>query len=375
MLSANAQHRARYLIAGMLIGAAAGLKLTNMVFLVGAAASLLYAARPLMALWLFGLGGAVGALGTGGAWAWTLWHQFGNPVFPFYNTIFRSPEAPIEAIADLRFMPRSLWEAIAYRFYWLVGNYRSSEAPFRDPRFAVSLVLFAASAGASLWHRRRIFTARDKQFLLFFAAAYGMWLLTFSIHRYAVVLELLAAPLIVLLLSRFLRVMQRQPIGLVQPAWTSFATMGIGAAIALWSQPADWSRRPWSDPHEARIPEELSNAAIYLMIEKPQGYIVPQLGTGSRVYQLADIVLPIAPGGSLDYRIRAGLAHPPPGGVWTLHLRSDQSRQCLLDGYGWEVNASRTCSIISGADGVDIKACPLRPSANDKAKPVTADRC
>src|SRR5258707_3841528 len=101
ILSARAEDRRSFVLAGLLIGAAAGLKLTNMVFFIGAAGSLLFAARPLAALSYFLLGGAIGALGTGGAWSWMLWQQFGNPGFPFYNTIFRSPEAPIEAIADL----------------------------------------------------------------------------------------------------------------------------------------------------------------------------------------------------------------------------------------------------------------------------------
>ena len=76
--------------------------------------------------------------------------QFGNPLFPFYNTVFRSPEAPIETMADLRFLPHSLWDAAAYPFYWLVGNHRSSDGPFRDPRFAILVLLFAAHAGAGL---------------------------------------------------------------------------------------------------------------------------------------------------------------------------------------------------------------------------------
>jgi hypothetical protein len=42
MLSANAQDRARLVIAGVLIGLAVGLKLTNMVFCIAAATSLLY---------------------------------------------------------------------------------------------------------------------------------------------------------------------------------------------------------------------------------------------------------------------------------------------------------------------------------------------
>jgi hypothetical protein len=51
----------------------------------------------------------------------------------------------------------------------------------------------------------RVFARRDKQSLLLFAVAHATWLFAFSIHRYAVVLELLSAPLIVLLLSRLLR--------------------------------------------------------------------------------------------------------------------------------------------------------------------------
>src|ERR1700733_6853329 len=67
ILSDNAQRSARYAVAGLLIGAAAGLKLTNMIFFIGAGASLLFAARPLAAMAYFAAGGVIGALGTGGA--------------------------------------------------------------------------------------------------------------------------------------------------------------------------------------------------------------------------------------------------------------------------------------------------------------------
>ena len=44
-----------------LIGAAVGLKLTNVVYALGAAAAVLAASRPLLATLCLGLGGAVGA--------------------------------------------------------------------------------------------------------------------------------------------------------------------------------------------------------------------------------------------------------------------------------------------------------------------------
>ena len=365
MLSANPRRRAHYVLAGLLIGGAAGLKLTNLVFFIGAAASVLFTARPLVALSWFALGGVAGLLGTGGAWAWSLWQAFGNPVFPFYNTVFRAAEAPIAAIADMRFMPHGLWDALAYPFYWLVGDHRSSEGPFRDPRFAIVAILFAVNAGTSLLYRIRIFTRRDKQVLLFFAVAYGMWLLTFSIHRYAVALELLTAPLIVMLLSRFLRVLPRMRSSTDRSRWIDLATVSAAVAIALWSQPADWLRRPWSDPYRPELPGALPHDAAYLMIEKPLGYVVPLLGAGSRAYQLSDILLPIVPGGLLDHRIRAGLADPPPGGVWALYISGSAPRQCLLEPYGLQIDASRSCATIPGPGGVGIgvEACPLRAAA------------
>ena len=362
MLSASAQQRARYLVAGLLIGAAVGLKLTNMVFLIGAAMSLFYAARPVTALACFGLGAGIGALGTGGAWAFTLWQEFGNPLFPFYNGIFHSPEAALQSFADLRFMPRSLWEAFTYPFYWAIGDHRSSEWAFRDPRFAIAFVLFAAAIGVGLLFRLRMFTRRDKQFVLFFLAAYLAWLLEFSIHRYAIVLELLCAPLILLLVLRLSSALNRRHFAQHHAAWTHLATIALAIVIALWSQPADWLRRPWSDPYQPQLPQALSKAATYLLIEKPLGYIVPLLAPGSRAYQLSDILLPVVPDGLLDRRIRDGLAHPLPGGVWAMHRQGDALRQCLLEDYGLEIDASRACAVIPGADRTGIEACPLRAS-------------
>jgi hypothetical protein len=189
--------------------------------------------------------------------------------------------------------------------------------------------------------------------------AYVLWLLAFSIHRYAVALELLAAPLIVLRLTRIWRALQHKSFGIERPARNNLVVVAAAAAIACWSQPADWLRRPWSDPYQPRLSGRLLDPATYLLIEKPLGYVVPLLPSGSRAYQLADILLPIAPGGSLDRRIRSGLASPLPGGVWALHFRGSPPRQNLLDDYGLRLDVSRPCETIQAADGKDVEACPL----------------
>jgi Glycosyltransferase family 87 len=364
-----------FLMAGLLIGASVGLKLTNSTFLIGAGVSLLFAARPLAAMVSFAAGSVVGGLVTGGAWAWMLWQQFGNPLFPFYNNIFRSAEAPSESIADGRFLPHGLWDAALYPFDWLIGDHRSSEWAFRDPRFAVVVILLALVAATGLLRKVEVLRIRDKQFLLFFAVTYTIWLLMFAIHRYAIALELMTAPLIVLLLSRLVQALDRNRATPRPSSVGAVATLIVAVAIAIWSQPADWLRRPWSDPYRPQLAGSLLIPATYLMLEKGTGYVAPLLPETSRLYQLSDIIMPIVPGGSLDHRIRWGLAHPLAGGVWALHLRGrlplrdGPPRVELLDAYGLMLDESRACERFAAADGLDVEVCHLVPKSQASLEP------
>jgi hypothetical protein len=365
----------RLLFAGLLIGAAAGLKLTNVTFLIGAGISLTLLARPLQALLWFGTGSGIGMLATGGAWAFKMWRDFGSPLFPFYNTIFRSPEAPLAPIVDIRFMPHGILDALAYPFYWLIGQHPSSEWSFRDPRFALVIVLMLLVFAASAWRKAELLRPRDRRLLFFFWGSYITWLLAFSIQRYALPLELLSAPLIILLLTRLAeawRIGRADAPRATMPAAIAVTTL----AIVLWSQPTDWMRRPWSDPYRPQLAESLQAPATFLLLQKPLGYIVPLLPEGSHAYQISDIVLPIVPDGVLDRRIRTGLAQPLPGGVWALYFADTSAnappRLELLDAYDLKIAPARACVRIPGAERVDIVACPL-VSAATKASTATLD--
>jgi hypothetical protein len=359
ILSAEGRH-GRYLLAGVLIGAAVGLKLTNVVYALGAAAAVLVAARPLKATLCLGVGGAVGALATAGAWGLMLWREMGNPIFPLFNAVFQSPELVPMNIMDWQFLPKGFLDALAYPFYWLVGDNRSSEYPFRDARFAVATVLIVLGIGRGLVTRTDIFTRRDTQFMLFFAVSYAAWLAVFSIQRYAIVLELLCAPLIVLLIHRCIAGVPGSASLRASSARMNAVMLTVALAIALWSQPGDWFRRPWSNPYNPAISKSLEQPAVYLLVDKPLAYIAPQLPPESRFYQIADIALPIMPNGKFDRRIRTALKNPPPGGTWELHTRGKPIREPLLERYGLRVDAARPCVEIEGAWlGTAIEACPV----------------
>jgi hypothetical protein len=231
------------------------------------------------------------------------------------------------------------------------------------------MVLVALTIVIGRFKRVAVLRQRDKQFLWLFFLGYALWMQEFSIQRYAIVLELLTAPLIVLMLCRL-----AEALG---PAWTEarratgILALVVASAVAGWSQPGDWSRRPWSNPYRPDLPSALQIPATYLMLQKPLGYVVPLLPPASRAYQLSDIVMPITPGGILDGRVRWGLAHELQGGVWALHLRDTPLRQELLAPYDLTLDASRPCELIPGADGIDIEACRLSPRSPSASKAMS----
>jgi hypothetical protein len=360
MASSDKPRPGFHILAGVLIGASVAPKLTNVVFAFGLVAAAIAATRPLAALGCIALGGAMGSLLAGRWWSFLLWRDFGNPVFPLFNGIFPSPELSSVNILDRQFIPHGWLDGLAYPFYWLAGDNRSSEYAFRDARFAVALVLLAVAVGTSLIRRVALLNRRDVQFISFFVVSYAIWLMLFSIQRYAVALELLCGPLIVLLLVRILQ----SPAATASWGGPESRRSGIILVVALasaaWTQPGDWTRRAWSNPYHPRLPSELKQPANYLLLGKPLAYIAPLLPPGSRFYQLADVALPILPNSKLDRRVRAGLQDKLPGGIWELHLRGTSIRRQLLDPYGLIIDGSHSCVGIEAADpGAVIEACPV----------------
>lgn len=359
ILSADRSPTANHLLAGLLIGAAVGLKLTNIVYAIGAAAAVLAATRPLGATVLLGLGGLAGAALIGGEWCLITWRDTGNPIFPLFNAVFQSGEVVPINLMDAQFMPRSLLDAMAYPFYWLMGDHRGAEHPFRDARFAIVTTLFALGLGARIARRGAIFTQRDLQFVVLFSVSYLAWLGLFAIQRYAVVLELLCGPLIVLLLVRINASLRPASPAASSPPLNALM-VAIALAVALLSQPADWWHRPWSETYQPKVAGELLQPATYFLLGKPLAYVAPQLPPQSRFYLLADIGVPITPGGIFDRRIRAGLKEHLPGGVRELHMRGQPDRTALLERYGLTVDRARPCADIEGArPGTLLESCPL----------------
>lgn len=187
-------------LAGALFGAATGLKLVAATGCIGAVAALATApGRPLrtrlMQTGLFGAGAGGALLAVAGPWWLHLYQTFGNPIFPYYNDIFRSPWAAADAMTDDGAKPTTWLMAAAYPFTWAFHRQATvTEAWSRDPRCAIAYCAVLAAAMASAWRGRLVHRPRQPAIflLIFIAASYAAWQMEFSILRYLAPIEMLA---------------------------------------------------------------------------------------------------------------------------------------------------------------------------------------
>ena len=226
-----------WLWAGVLAGAMAGLKLTAVIYCLGLAGAALVAFRWQKApkrLAMLMAGGLVGFLLTYGWWAWSMQQLHGNPMFPYFNQVFLSPDALPIAHADARFRPPTLIDALLVPFRLLEASSRYSELPVRDPRLLVGIVCFPLL----LWWARRVPERKHKLRMLaaFFFVALAAWLLLYGIYRYALPLEMLAALPLVLLLQR------------IPPPWAHIALVAATLALFVSTIRPDWNRSRFSTP-------------------------------------------------------------------------------------------------------------------------------
>jgi hypothetical protein len=136
--------------AGLLAGAAAGLKLTFAPFALGlAAASMAIGAfrRSGEAPLAVASGGAAGALLAGGYWAWQMWSRFSNPIFPVANALF-----PVGFDGTTTLTPDGRWASerwadvlVAPIEIALGLTDHLQEVPFRDVRCLLAVALIGAA--------------------------------------------------------------------------------------------------------------------------------------------------------------------------------------------------------------------------------------
>ncbi len=140
----------RFFAAGLLLGMAAGFKLTAAIYCISTGLTLILfyktLDKPLKSISVFALGGLIGFLIVDGFWMVKLWNLYGNPFFPFWNGIFKSPYFPEHNYIDtLHLGGKTFWDRLFAPFLMAYQNGFSVNMLSFDPRFAVAVVVGALS--------------------------------------------------------------------------------------------------------------------------------------------------------------------------------------------------------------------------------------
>lgn len=241
-------------LAGLLLGAATGLKLTFAIYAIAlwaaVTAGLLLCNRR-WSLWLsISISIPAGFLLTWGYWGLLLWKRFRNPLFPFYNRFFRSPWASDVSYLDRRFLPDSFTEALCYPFRHFSSGSVIEGSAVTDYRIALLLIAMVLGVIAGLY---RFTHCRHKQqplfrkrccnpqtcLLVFITISYVLWLRLFAYYRYLAPLEHLVPILIFIIIARMVRSKEA----------AILMTAAVLTGALLFESPPSWGRRDWRDDY------------------------------------------------------------------------------------------------------------------------------
>jgi hypothetical protein len=266
-------------VAALLVGIAAGIRMHNAIYVFGFLTAMAVVA-PRERRWR-DIGSALTAACAGAAlsfapWAIRVYQEFGNPVFPFFNGIFRSPHFPDANLALTSFVPANVWEWIKFPFR--MAMYRDwvyIETRLPDIRPALLAVL--ACIGLVLWllnragirsgltalrgglgHRVR-YEDGARFIVTFFVASLGFWLVTSSNGRYGIALLLLAGPICGVLLLRILPLRYLLFVGFGVLLWH-------GAVLEVFFRQARPHAAPWSARYfDWNIPRQIASEPVTLV--------------------------------------------------------------------------------------------------------------
>lgn len=372
--------------AGLLAGVAVGLKPSAMIFCVSLAAVFILLSGRLAGrvAWRALLAGTAGFALSGGGHAWMLWQAFGNPVFPLFNGVFRSPWFPAVDVVSRRFVPTDLETALRFPVEMASGLTRvgfENQAADIRPLWLLGLLMVAVVLFVVGRFRTQVpndpadgqSDGDSRLFWLLLAVFAPLWLRSSGNIRYAVEALLLLGPAVSLLalqLARLQRILGLLAILLPlagQTAWTLLNNPHVPHPPSLES----W-RSPWFD---VEIPAPLDQTpALYLSLQSQSfASLAPYFPRESRFMNLVGGTT--LPAGSTAIAAMEAMRRTmglPLRSLFLIHETGDgdrpaekdlETQRALLSEYGYELRA-QDCVRITWRNGM-----LLAPAAKTAASP------
>lgn len=286
---------ARVVCAGLVLGAASALKMSNAMHAFAAFAMLIMLPLNLRDRirhgLIYGISLGVGFVLVAAPWAYRLEKMFGNPLFPMLNSVFRSPEFITEAQQHSRFIPSTFAEAL-WRPFAMVDPVRMVHEELRAPdlRYAVLAALTLGLLLRWLWRRlmrppspaSRPELAGSSRVLAALGCGFGvdwlLWMTGSGNSRYFLPMACVAAAVVVGMLFRLFD---------TRPKVRNFILAAIFGvqAVQLWlGAEYRWNGAPWGGQwFDVAMPEKLrTEPNLYLTIgSQSNSFIAPFLARGS----------------------------------------------------------------------------------------------
>ncbi len=291
--------------AGALSGFALGMKLTVMPEVAALGLATLVRSGPIRRAGLgsavvFGAAALVVLLLVAGPWWLFMWRMTGNPVFPLYNEVFRSPLAFPGSYVDVRFMPHGLLQAIAYPFLWAVNatpRVTEPDLPMRDPRIALALV----AAVAAFWRPGGPYGRVAGVFVL---GSVALWERQFAILRYLSPVEVVSGTIMALPFVEAVRRRSKGPIVLLG------AAVVLLGGLRVWTVSPNWGRAAHEGGRtlDVAAPQIPPDSLVVILHDAPLGYLALFEPETVRFVGANNNLTQPAQGGLSQVRIREAIA-------------------------------------------------------------------
>ncbi len=271
--------------AGLLVGAALGLKQPYAIYAVGLCVAFFALKLPwrrrFVLAFVFGLGVLAGAALTGGFWMLALWRRYQNPLFPYFNQVFQSPWGATAPYRDERFLPTGLGTHLFFPIWFTIDPLRVAEVPFRDLRLALLYLVLICWPIHRLVARMRKPAAAPTMgpthpapapmlgfLVLFMVVTFVVWMKLFAIYRYLMVGEMLAPLVLMLVLGRLVKTPHRR----------AALVLGCLALILVTVRPAYWGRTAWGNDYfgvQAPAVQAPADTVVLAAGLEPVAYMIP----------------------------------------------------------------------------------------------------
>jgi hypothetical protein len=282
----------------------------------------------------------------------------GNPLFPYFNDVFKSPLALAGPYRDMRFLPTHFWIAAAFPVLFSLNWAIADDIPFRDIRVMLAYVTAIVAIIVWLAGRRSkdplVIPEAARPILAFAAVSYLVWLKLFAIYRYIVGLEMIA-PLIVAIAIGLLPIPRRFQL-------ISLAVLFLATAAVTHVEYIE--RSPISDPFVAAdLPKIVhpEKAMVLLTGNGPLGFIAPSFPPNIALLRIDGWMVQPQDGTkmtrTMKHRVTGHLAQG--GDLYVLSDAYDMGRaRDALVGYGLRIDWLK-CTVFDTNIIGDYEFCPL----------------